>query len=477
MEEEEKYEVPSKIIEHLSSEDLVVRENDEVTLVCNVTGVPAPEVTWYRHAQSRAGVEKHSEFCAGTDQVGVKGEVLIIHNVTRYCGDTYECVAFNGVPPPVSHFVQVDVEFGPEIHLPNRRIGQDVGRETILECTVTAFPHAVTMWERNGEKVSTLSQKYRLEIYDEDHNTITLSLRIFSIEPHDYGTYTCVASNPLGQDAESMVLYEYSAHILTMPPTTMMIPTTTAIMRRRSTTQMILLRPNHVDRGSGKANRDQLPPHPDHLYPPMSFPEHWSPRKSQQGGSREDEAPPSVADNRNAARAIDVSACSHMMIIVCMAVLKGPVSCISLEDHKCRQASLQNTGDCPQTEKEQELEGNPSYVHFIPPLPLLTRRQPKTGRPPVRRSSQQQQDRAIPVTAQHRELQTPFSPPTRTLHHPHCIHSQQQQDIDSSHGATPGAADTIQPTDPHTASPTLHSQENLHSSFSYAESDNLFISP
>ncbi|KAL8573209.1 hypothetical protein ACOMHN_036194 [Nucella lapillus] len=48
---------------------------------------------------------------------------------------------------------------------------------------------------------------------------------------------------------------------------------------------------------------------------------------------------------------------------------------------------------------------------------------------------------------------------------------------DSSHGATPGAADTIQPTDPHTASPTLHSQEILHSSFRDAESDNLFISP
>ncbi|KAL8592751.1 hypothetical protein ACOMHN_045905 [Nucella lapillus] len=48
---------------------------------------------------------------------------------------------------------------------------------------------------------------------------------------------------------------------------------------------------------------------------------------------------------------------------------------------------------------------------------------------------------------------------------------------DSGHGATPGAADTIQPTDPHTASPTLHSQENLQSSFRDTESDNLFISP
>ena len=60
---------------------------------------------------------------------------------------------------------------------------------------------------RHGKEIKTLSQKYRLEVYDEDRNTITLSLRIFSIERHDYGTYTCVASNELGEDSESMILY------------------------------------------------------------------------------------------------------------------------------------------------------------------------------------------------------------------------------------------------------------------------------
>ena len=43
-------------------------------------------------------------------EIGVNGEVLIIHNVTRYCGDTYECVAFNGVPPAVNPLIRVDVE-------------------------------------------------------------------------------------------------------------------------------------------------------------------------------------------------------------------------------------------------------------------------------------------------------------------------------------------------------------------------------
>lgn len=65
---------------------------------------------------------------------------------------------------------------------------------------------------RNDERVSTQSQKYRTEAYEEDHNIITLSLRIFSIEKQDYGEYTCVASNKLGKDSESMILYGGSSH-------------------------------------------------------------------------------------------------------------------------------------------------------------------------------------------------------------------------------------------------------------------------
>lgn len=42
--------------------------------------------------------------------IGSVGEVVIIHNVTRYCDDIYECVATNGVPPTVSRQMRVTVE-------------------------------------------------------------------------------------------------------------------------------------------------------------------------------------------------------------------------------------------------------------------------------------------------------------------------------------------------------------------------------
>lgn len=94
----------------------------------------------------------------------------------------------------------------PEITMPNRRMGQGRGRETILECIITAFPHAVNYWEKDGRRISS-SAKYRIEAYDEGDHMIVLSLRIHDVDQLDFGEYKCVASNPLGQDQQVMNLY------------------------------------------------------------------------------------------------------------------------------------------------------------------------------------------------------------------------------------------------------------------------------
>jgi len=104
----------------------------------------------------------------------------------------------------------------PEIQLPNRRMGQALGRETILECVITAYPQAVNYWQKDGRRVAS-SSKYRVDAYDEEDKTVVLSLRIHDIEPTDYGQYTCVAANALGQDQESMYLYG-TAHSPSLQP-------------------------------------------------------------------------------------------------------------------------------------------------------------------------------------------------------------------------------------------------------------------
>ena len=100
---------------------------------------------------------------------------------------------------------------GPEIVMPNRRIWQSLGRETILECSITALPQAISYWQKDGRRITnTLHRpaaaaaaaaagggsgggrldnadvmtgpprppKYRIEAYDEGDHTLTLNLRL-----------------------------------------------------------------------------------------------------------------------------------------------------------------------------------------------------------------------------------------------------------------------------------------------------------
>lgn len=94
----------------------------------------------------------------------------------------------------------------PDVRLPIKRMGQIRGKETILDCMITAVPLGGMSWERNGVTLKK-SWKYRIEPYDESGNSYTLSIRIIDLNKEDFGEYTCVASNILGKDQETMVLY------------------------------------------------------------------------------------------------------------------------------------------------------------------------------------------------------------------------------------------------------------------------------
>lgn len=91
-----------------------------------------------------------------------------------------------------------------------------MGKETILECVITANPQAVSKWTKDGVEVRTVSGKYRVEIYSESEDSIVLSLRILSVVEEDYGEYACESSSQMGSDKETMVLFgKYFPSILT----------------------------------------------------------------------------------------------------------------------------------------------------------------------------------------------------------------------------------------------------------------------
>lgn len=93
----------------------------------------------------------------------------------------------------------------PEVWLNNKKMSQSLGKETILECKVTAFPQAVSVWRFENVFLAN-SLKHRIDIYKDKGHTIILSVRIMNITKEDFGQYSCFASNEFGEDEETMTL-------------------------------------------------------------------------------------------------------------------------------------------------------------------------------------------------------------------------------------------------------------------------------
>lgn len=226
--------VPPDINEYWSSSNQVVKEGSTVQLICNATGMPLPEITWFRKSVYNP-IEKK-------DALGSPGEILVIHNITRYCDGIYECVASNGVGDVVSKEINVEVQFPPEVRLLTKKISQRIGKETILTCMISASPQAVGIWLLQGKPIEA-SWKIRTEVYEESPHTVSLNLRIMNLEDTDFGFYTCEASNRLGGDSERMLLYEEKPKITTA----------TALITEETITVPVPIH-NHIKNGRHRQN-------------------------------------------------------------------------------------------------------------------------------------------------------------------------------------------------------------------------------
>lgn len=168
-----------------------LKEGETANLTCNATGYPEPTITWYREKEA----------------IGRQGPYLLVHNITRYCSGTYTCHAFNGVGPAVSRVFSINVHFQPEVQVLNREQKQDLRKETIIQCEISASPQAIVNW-RKGDHIFTANSYQRItpEIYEKNIYVTVLRLRIQNLTWSDFGEYICEASNRLGKDQEMMQL-------------------------------------------------------------------------------------------------------------------------------------------------------------------------------------------------------------------------------------------------------------------------------
>ncbi|XP_061395423.1 hemicentin-1-like, partial [Musca vetustissima] len=96
--------VPPNIDDSLSSSDVIVRENSNISLRCKATGSPKPVIKWKRDDNSRITISKNhivSEW---------EGDTLELTRISRLDMGAYLCIASNGVPPTVSKRIKVSVD-------------------------------------------------------------------------------------------------------------------------------------------------------------------------------------------------------------------------------------------------------------------------------------------------------------------------------------------------------------------------------
>ncbi|XP_068096527.1 opioid-binding protein/cell adhesion molecule homolog [Hyperolius riggenbachi] len=178
--------VPPQIV-NISS-NISVNEGSTVTLRCLATGRPEPAVTW-KHYRG-----KSHRFVSDD-------EYLEITAISREQSGQYECSAANEVSTPAVRRVMVTVNYPPYIS-DARNTGASVGQKGTLRCSALAVPLAEFQWYREDTRLDNGLGGVRIE--NKDHMSI---LTFFNVSERDYGNYTCVASNKLGNSNASVILY------------------------------------------------------------------------------------------------------------------------------------------------------------------------------------------------------------------------------------------------------------------------------
>ncbi|XP_056140659.1 opioid-binding protein/cell adhesion molecule isoform X2 [Lampris incognitus] len=171
------------------STDVTVNEGSSVSLMCLAVGRPEPNIIWKQH--SARGVRKFLS----------EGEHLELKAITKEQSGLYECIASNDISAPDARAVQVTVNYPPFISKA-RGTGTPVGQRGVLQCEASAVPRADFEWYKDDRRLFNGLNGVKIENQGKQSMLV-----FFNVSEEDYGNYTCVAMNAMGNTNASIILY------------------------------------------------------------------------------------------------------------------------------------------------------------------------------------------------------------------------------------------------------------------------------
>uniref|UniRef100_A0A182JJK3 Titin-like n=1 Tax=Anopheles atroparvus TaxID=41427 RepID=A0A182JJK3_ANOAO len=175
---------PPTVSEHLK--DVRIGLGQSVTLSCIVTGVPVPDVAWFRNGQPlKQDVVSYENGCAR----------YTLKSVTVESGAAYVCRATNELGS-VESTCQVIVEEKPTLTVDKKQIVQKlrVSDEWKVEASFTGFPVPEVVWYREETEVLTSTAEHTI-VTEGQSSTIVIG----SLDRLHTGNYTVEARNSAGK--------------------------------------------------------------------------------------------------------------------------------------------------------------------------------------------------------------------------------------------------------------------------------------
>ncbi|KAL2089466.1 hypothetical protein ACEWY4_014154 [Coilia grayii] len=170
------------------SKSYMVAMDTSVTLQCQVDGHPTPAVSWHRDGQAVEESLRVRVLSSGA-----------LHVAFAQPGDTgkYTCSAAN-VAGTASLDMSLTVQIPPSIREEEREQWVVEHSPVQLACVAEGVPQPSLVWEKDGTTLGDGSGEYTILPSGE--------LAIDSAQPEDAGSYTCIATNSVGQDSHTVTL-------------------------------------------------------------------------------------------------------------------------------------------------------------------------------------------------------------------------------------------------------------------------------
>ncbi|XP_032884067.1 hemicentin-1 isoform X2 [Amblyraja radiata] len=192
--------VPPSIIND-KMEDVKIKENRSITLTCEVSGNPVPQIRWLKDGELLTDDLQH--------QILSSGRFLQIGMARVSDTGRYTCIASNTAGDKNKNF-NLNVLVSPKIlGVDSEGTPEDVtvilNNPTSLVCEAQSYPPAIITWLKDGAP------------FESNKNVHILpggrTLQILNAQEKDAGRYTCIATNEAG---ETLKNYEVKVYI---PPT------------------------------------------------------------------------------------------------------------------------------------------------------------------------------------------------------------------------------------------------------------------